>query len=292
MAKPNNLTLSSRIPGNLGNTDKRAASLRFQNPSNIRWETGNSGKEELNQWHVSPRKSSGYRAAGGAATALWSLLTAASPALAQGSGLSFESAKESISPILNAITLPFYLIGFCWQYAMERTAAATLAAAVLASSVAIVSIRKQREIARLKETFTTLDKNNWDQDLIEARVAFGKLKNEIKEGGKGLSEYSHPKNEDEIKQATALYSILNDYENMSIAIRMDILDEVYLYRYMRGLVIEDWGDLSPLVTAARHARSLPLLYIEFEGLAESWQLHRSYRTNKPLNKVHRKISIR
>lgn len=274
---------------------KRRWPLNCINPSDIRWGKGEKACKEKPQWQIERGKSFASNPATRASITVFAILAQIVTAAAQGPapkpGLAFDAVRDAIAPMLNGIALPFYVVGALWQYLMDNPPASTIVAAILGSSVAVISIRKQREIARLKETFTALDRNNWDKDLIDARVSFGKLKKVAKEGGKSVAEYSNPKSEEEIKQANQLYSILNDYENMAIAIRMDILDEVYAYRYMRGLVIDDWSDLSPLVTSLRHDKGAPLIYIEFEGLAEAWQQDRSYRTNKLMNKVRRKISI-
>jgi hypothetical protein len=250
--------------------------------------------------------------------AIFSVAATAGSAYAQQTGpalpglnsgaIPLDQFRSAISPVPDAIALLIYSVYWIFRLVLTHQPAATLLAAVAAGYIAIVNIRKQREIARLRETFTTLDKGNWDKDLIEARYAFHNLKLHLKKSGGSIAKYATRGNnkkpllpdffgrrkqviERDTKIAGALYSIMNDYENIAIAVRMDILDEEYLYRWMRGNTISDWDSLSPLITALRHERASPFLYIEFEGLASAWQQGKSYRTDKPLQKAARRISV-
>ena len=88
-----------------------------------------------------------------------------------------------------------------------------------------------------------------------------------------------------------LNTILKDYENIALGVRHHILDETYLYRWMRSTVIHDWTALSPLVTAYRSVDKVPNAYIEFEGMATAWEDGRSYRTGRLLKAANRSIRV-
>jgi hypothetical protein len=142
----------------------------------------------------------------------------------------------------------------------------------------------------MRETFATVKQDNWDKDLIDARKTFGRIKADLKRDGGTIAKYADLAAEGN-EDAIILQTIMNDYENVALGVRHNIMDEVYLFRWMRGALIRDWNDFSPLVTAYRHQFQSPALYIEFEGLATAWMSNRSYRTNRRLRRAYRKIRV-
>jgi hypothetical protein len=154
---------------------------------------------------------------------------------------------------------------------------------------------------RARLTFETLDRKNWDEDFIEKRLAFGKLRQtgqvaiyagppppEVEEGQPGEKE-----RESFLQGVSAIQAILNDYENIAIGIRRGILDEEFLFRYMRSGLIRDWEAASPYVIALRARAHIPQIYVEFEGLAAQWQNDMSYRhTTRTMPKRQRVVSVR
>jgi hypothetical protein len=171
-----------------------------------------------------------------------------------------------------------------------------LIAAFLAAFIAVRSIQKQRETTRLRETFASRYTSNWDKDVIEARKIFARLKDEHKANPQGLATFGYKPSdtaspdEKSKMESTAgiLRTILNDYENLALGVRMDILDENYLFRLMRSTLISDWHTLSPLVTAYRNRANNNVIYIEFEGLTSAWQDDRSYRTKRKMYRTTRR----
>ena len=231
------------------------------------------------------------------ALAALSLLSATS-ALAQNAvlgpasptpGLSLEWARSISSPVTDVFAYLILFLASAWQYIVLHPPVAVMLSAVIASSVAIVSIRSQRSITRLRETFVTLDRGNWDQDLIKARRDFAIIKKNLLDSKENIAKYSEMNDSEDY---VTLQTIMNDYENLALGVRMSIIDEIYLCRWMRGAMIADWFTLSPLVTAYRHNHSSSTLYIEFEGIAAAWQRGRSYRTGRKLKPHHRRITVK
>lgn len=89
-----------------------------------------------------------------------------------------------------------------------------------------------------------------------------------------------------------LRTILNDYENIALGIKLGILDEDYAYRYYRGTVLRDWEAVSPLVFTYRSKRGNSRLFIEFEGLAHAWENEFSFRTRGRLQFAQKKMTFR
>ena len=83
-----------------------------------------------------------------------------------------------------------------------------------------------------------------------------------------------------IETSGHLRTIANDYEYLAIGIKMDIIDERFVYDAMRSAVISDWQSLSHLATGYRKKFSNDVFYKEFEGLAAAWGCRRSYRTGR------------
>lgn len=204
-------------------------------------------------------------------------------------GFSFETARAIVSPVTDVIALVLLGMQSIWHYIATHGPVATLLAAIIGSTVAIVSIRSQRTMTRVRETFAAMDRGNWDGDLIKARVVFSRIKNELRQKKESIAKYCN--DDDGNDDKVTLQTIMNDYENLALGVRANIIDELYLYRWMRTILISDWHEFSPLVTAYRHQNSSQTLYIEFEGLASAWSNGRSYRTGRKLKRLLRTIKI-
>lgn len=206
-------------------------------------------------------------------------------------GLSVDSAKNLVSPVTDLLAYPLFWVASLWQYAMAHPPAAVFLSTVIASIVAIVSIRSQRATARLRETFSTIDRGNWDEDLIRSRQDFARIKRALSQSKQSIAKYAEDNDSDD-KDAITLQTIMNDYENIALGVRLNIIDEMYLCRWMKGALLRDWNTLSPLVTTYRHKLNNPAVYIEFEGLAAAWSRGRSYRSNRSMRQHHRRVHIK
>ncbi|MGH6735057.1 MAG: DUF4760 domain-containing protein [Methyloceanibacter sp.] len=177
---------------------------------------------------------------------------------------------------------------------VSQEAAALILSVAVAAGLGWWTLWSQRDIARARLTFETLDRKNWDQDFIEQRVQFGRLRH-----AKDIARYADPgkwppeernKFQEGIK---SIQAILNDYENIAIGIRRGILDEEFLFRYMQSGLIRDWEAASPYVIELRNLSHIPHVYVEFEGLAAQWQNNMSYhRTDQPMPHRRRVVSIK
>lgn len=214
-------------------------------------------------------------------------------------GFSVGSLKATLDPLTTGLAHVLYAPVAVWAYIMDHPPAGTLLAAVLASTVAIVAIRNHRATARLRETFVTMNDDNWDEDVIKARTLFSQLKEQGANNPQVISVYGYPlQNADEaakkIHEETAgtLRTILNDYENIALGIRANIIDETYLFRLFRGDFLRDWNALAPLVAAYRNRLGSQLIYVEFEGMTSAWEKNRSYRTGRKIKQARRKMVFR
>lgn len=250
------------------------------------------------------------------------------PAFAETPGPDFGTIKNSMQPVADAAAGFVYLVASAISFIFQNSSAAVLLSAISASVFAFYNIRNQRKITILRETYTTIKQDLWDKDFIAARLEYSRTKNELKKQNKSIAIYckdlpdaesppltsyvagnplhqglaniasaiagreaSESPAAEHVRRRQVLSNILNDYENLALGIRMRILDEEYLYRWMKTSLLKDWDELSPLVTAFRHERNRPSIYVEFEGLAASWRENQSYLSGKSLQPPSRKISI-
>ena len=205
-------------------------------------------------------------------------------------GLSVSDIKAQIEPFSDFIATAIAQIASFVGFFFQTPTAAILTSAILAFAITARSIRSQREMTRLRETFLTIDRGNWDKDLIRNRRRFREIRDELKASKESIAKYHSPATED-IEDAVVLHNMLKDYENLALGVRHKILDEVYLCRWMRTTLIHDWTTLSPLVTAYRSVDKVPTAYIEFEGLATAWQNNRSYKNGRKIKTAKRSIRI-
>lgn len=235
----------------------------------------------------------------------WSIITTSicillGPASAQDKALngpSLESAKEFLSPLANLTAYLIYAVAIVWKYIADHGPVAVLLSATIATFVAINSIKTTRSVTRLRETFNTLNQANWDRDMIEARKVYANLLTGISDNPQLIAQYcrtnekpkSDAKNlygiyarDEKVDIAETLMTILNEYEILSLGVRMDIVDEIFLFKSLRSTTLRDWKNLSPLISEYRRRYANNLIYIEFEGLANAWEKNRSYATGKEM----------
>lgn len=280
-----------------------------------------STNSSTSQRDRSCRKSSGFKVPLSLIVGAPIFLSATPLAATQSNHEIAKSAAEPIADVVAFLLTPFIAL-FNWLDSSSLMA--LLLSTAIAAFVAFRSIKEQRSTTRTRETFAAVRKDLWDKDVLEARRIFSKVKHEVKQGsltiamlGKdiGLSHdgeqdepddeipnptitqamaQSRPTETDEekfFKQQRAVNNILNDLENIALGIRRNILDEEYLYRWMRTQLLEDWHVLSPLVTAYRQTTDCDTLYIEFEGLAAAWANEQSYADKRRLEPPKRAVSI-
>lgn len=214
------------------------------------------------------------------------------------SGSSFPVVKSFLEPLLNVIALLVSIAVDAWNYVMGHPPAAVLLSATAAAIIAIKSIKTTRSVTRLRETFNNLNAANWDRDMIEARKVYANLLLTLSDNPQSIAEYCRvikkaPKDQKTIAYgvyqkdekgeiAETLMTILNEYEILSLGVRMGIVDEGFLFKSLRGTILRDWKNLRPLVEEYRRRYSSDLMYIEFEGLSNAWDKNRSYVSGKKM----------
>lgn len=121
-------------------------------------------------------------------------------------GLSYESIKAFFDPISSWLAHIAYPFAHTWYFLLMHPPAAVILSAILASTVAIVSIRHNRATTKLRETFTKTLSANWDKDVIEARKDFWKLKTLHSENLHEITKYCHsyPSKADNESQTTMI----------------------------------------------------------------------------------------
>lgn len=175
-----------------------------------------------------------------------------------------------------------------WGY-VSQEAAALIASAAVAIVLSIFAVRHERQTARSRLAFESLTKKNWDKDYLETRMHFIKL---CGEDDMSLAKYIEQQPDYAGLDMSVVRAVLNDYEIIAIGVRQGILDEEYLYRYMRGMALRDWNRCIAFVSALRVRAGNQLIYVEFEGLATQWQNNRSYaEKDQEMPQRRRRVSV-
>lgn len=124
----------------------------------------------------------------------------------------------------------------------------------------------QRYIHRQNMTFSTLMDQLWDGDYIEQRAAFIRVRDE--EPADTLVK-AGTKEEESSVNATALRSILNNYELIALGIHCGVLDETIFRRYFKSTTVSDYERVKPYIDEVR--KRYPRVYTEYEALYEKWR---------------------
>jgi len=215
--------------------------------------------------------------------------------------LTFQEVENAMRPITMLVTGPIYFAAKVFEFVTRSSSAAILVSAISAGFFAYMTILSQRSTTRLRETFNTINRDNWDKDVIAARELFGKIKRDVKSGKENITDYcvdNVEKNDEEYIRACAqILTVMNDYENLALGVRHNIINEEFLFRWMRGTLLDDWKILQPLVTQYRQTRRVEA-FIEFEGMAIDWDRGRKYRKSwltrilrRRLQRPNRRVSV-
>jgi hypothetical protein len=136
----------------------------------------------------------------------------------------------------------------------------------IAAVFAWLTIKHGQSVAKSRLTFETIQRTLWDKDYLESRKDFIKLRDEPD----GLVTYANS-NADFAAQRAHIRGILNDYENICIGMKMDIIDEQHMYFWQKSTLIEDWDKSKAFITHIRQASGRGKLFETFEEFAESWK---------------------
>lgn len=223
--------------------------------------------------------------------------------------------KTSMGWFIDLMIWPFVFMARAWWYITTKAGVAILLSAVSAAVFTLLAMRHQAKTTRIRETFATINRDNWDVDVINARQILLAVQNQVEEqakpsliadygSGSAPQGYTAPNvptcfsrrrgsagEIDFIEIKIILLTIMNDYENIALGIKNGILDEVFLYDWMKSTVTTDWNTLSPLVHEYRQRRNNPEIYVEFQGLASAWDRGRSFRTGNRLKKKKKLVEF-
>jgi len=146
------------------------------------------------------------------------------------------------------------------------TAWAILFSATLAFIAVFVAGWLQRGIQRQILTFNNQSQLLWDEDYQKFRQIFIA----IRDGdGENLTHLAQD-NEQSSELASAVRTILSDYELVAIGIKKKILDEDFLKVYYKTTLVRDCIAMMPYIKERRRVRDNQAFYIEFQKLARKW----------------------
>lgn len=149
---------------------------------------------------------------------------------------------------------------------------ATLIVGGIASGVAILAIRANREIARNRATFDYLERTESTIFYQEISRTFISLKR----SPDGFKTIFDPQTEEHIKQRQHVMQYLNHYENVSLGIQWGTLSEEIYYRAYRSALLADWEAAKPVIENRRTSTlpsrpPNPRAFVEFDWLARRWE---------------------
>lgn len=144
---------------------------------------------------------------------------------------------------------------------------AIVASATLAFIAVFVAGAINRKTARLSLTFQNQSALLWDEDYQKYRKLFIKYRDGAKVERLKLAQEDQQGTE----EASAVRTILNDYELVAIGIREKILDERFLRVFSRKTFIDDFEKMKDFIDEIRRVKSNDAIFFEFETLAIKWR---------------------
>lgn len=172
------------------------------------------------------------------------------------------------------------------------TASAIMVSALIAIGLGVYNAYWAKKASRVKETFDTLNKKQWDKDYILASSVFKKA---IESGDDGLTksimaeeanENDVSEDQNEMSVATAARLIMNDYELMFISVEQGVLDEK-LYRLWKGSsIIRHYDVTKSYVESMRISTKNKTLFKVFQRNAEKWK-----KTKKEWDAEHNDVPL-
>ncbi len=160
-----------------------------------------------------------------------------------------------------------------WDLSSSPEAIVALWIGLAAAVIALWGILTQRALTRRQTTLNTLSELESDKDLIEARQRFVKLTRNaaaLVSLADDAPFRGNKKVDPEIEaNMQAIRLVFNHWELIAIGMQFKSIDFHMVKRYARGQIINDWGDVAPLIFALRKKYSQPAMYHEIEELARS-----------------------
>lgn len=169
--------------------------------------------------------------------------------------------SEPYNPI-ESVTIA--LSEFGTEFGPWLSPGAILISGLVAAIVAIVAIWQQRAIARKRAMIEALLRKNWDRDYIKIRKEFVR----IRDDRAALLEAAKEENQSG-DDASAIRSILNDYEITALGIKRGILDEAIFKLWCKNTFLTDCEKTRPFIEEIklRHRQA----FVESQELARKWK---------------------
>lgn len=145
----------------------------------------------------------------------------------------------------------------------------TLVAAVIAAMIAVISIRKQRQTSREKNSLdfeSAYKRSEKVEEAWQILLDIIKVKNVVPLEMWGRDEVR------QTKEARALMTVFNEWERCANAIKHGLFDEKFLYDVFGSTVLFLSKEFSPYLNARRKKNIK--FYCNFCMLAEVWTLRK------------------
>lgn len=149
--------------------------------------------------------------------------------------------------------------------------------AVLTAIIATtLNAEAQMNVTKVKAAYDTIAKKQWDADYIKARSLYlNVLRRPADRPGLKLVDYASITDHeyDAVTEvADAIRNVVNDHELTAIAIKNNVLDEGFIRNWHRSAVVADFARMKPYILEVRRLADNPLIFIEFERLANKWDI--------------------
>lgn len=147
----------------------------------------------------------------------------------------------------------------------------TIIAAMVAAAIAIISIRKQRQTSKEKNSLdfeSSYKRSDKVEEAWQVLLNILKVRKTIPLEMWGRDEVR------QTKEARALMTVFNEWERCANAIKNGLYDELFLYKVFGSTVIFLAKEFEPYLTARRSVNIK--FYGNFCWLAEKWMIKRSW----------------
>lgn len=167
-------------------------------------------------------------------------------------------------PVPASSTIGVTLAEFAASYGPWLIPGAIVVSALIGATVAVLAIWHQRAIARKRAMIDALLTKNWDRDYIKIRREFVRLRDDRDALLEAAKEHNQAG-----KDASAIRSILNDYEITALGIKRGILDEKIFKLWYKTSFLKDYESMRAYIAEIRQRN--PQVYVEMEELADKWK---------------------
>lgn len=144
---------------------------------------------------------------------------------------------------------------------------AIVASASLAFVAVFVAGHLARRTQRLVLSFQNQAELLWDKDYIVARRVFIEIRDGDQAKIIAVAQATAQKDED----ASAVRTIMNDYELVASGIHRNILDDPFLRTFNRGTAIKDFDMMKPYIDEMRRVNGNDAIFAEFEKMVVRWR---------------------